>query len=79
MPFILDNGQHLRLGVEPIQETRLGKLQEITDHMETAMNEAHSALEKTADDMAHIYDMHPIYKAGDKVGLIHRTLQPPVP
>ena len=43
-PFMLDNGQYPRLGVEPVRETRLETLREFTDHMEMATNEAHSAL-----------------------------------
>ena len=41
--------------------------------MEEATKEAHSVLEKAADDMAHIYDVNrqaaPVYKVGDKVWL----------
>ena len=70
---MLDNGQHPRLGVEPIQETKLETLREFTDRMEMATNEAHSALQRAADDMAHFYDVHrqhaPTYKVSDKVWL----------
>ena len=70
---MLDNGQHPRLGVEPIQETRLETLREFTDHMEMTTNEACSALQRAADDMACFYDVHhqhaPTYKVGDKVWL----------
>ena len=72
-PFLLDNGQHPRLGVEPIRETRLEALEEFTTRMEEATKEARSALEKAADDMARFYDVHrqaaPVYKVGDKVWL----------
>ena len=41
--------------------------------MEEATKEAHSALEKAADDMASFYDVHrqaaSMYKVGDKVWL----------
>ena len=41
--------------------------------MEMATNEAHSALQRAADDMTHFYDVHrqhaPTYKVGDKVWL----------
>ena len=41
--------------------------------MEMATNEARSALQRAADDMARFYDVHrqhaPIYKVGDKVWL----------
>ena len=70
---MLDNGQHPRLGLEPVQDTWLEALEEFTTHMETATNEAHSALAKAEDDMAWFYDLHhqaaPIYKTGDKVWL----------
>ena len=72
-PFLLDNGQHVRLGVEPIRETQLEALEEFTTCMEEATKEAHSALEKAADGMAHFYDVHhqaaPAYKVGNKVWL----------
>src|SRR3979490_1428188 len=72
-PFMLDNGQDPRLGLEPTQETRLEALDEFTTCMETATNEARSALSKAADDMARFYDLHhqaaPTYKIGDKVWL----------
>ena len=46
-------------------------LWEFTDHMEMTTNEARSALQRAADDMAHFYDVHrqhtPTYKVGDKV------------
>ena len=44
--------------MEPIRETRLEALDEFTTHMEAATNEAHAALSKAADDMAHFYDLH---------------------
>ena len=42
-PFMLDTGQHPRLGVEPVRETQLEALDEFTEHMEAAIKEAHSA------------------------------------
>ena len=71
--FMLDNGEHPRLGVEPIRETKLETLREFTDCMEMATNEARSALQRAADDMARFYDSHhqhaPTYKVGNKVWL----------
>ena len=57
-PFMLDNGQHPRLGVEPIQETKLEILREFTDCMEMTTNEVRSALQRAAGDMARFYDVH---------------------
>ena len=72
-PFILDNGQHPRLGVELVRETRLETLREFTDRMEMATNEAGSALQRAADDIVCFYDIHhqhaPTYKVGNKVWL----------
>ena len=70
---MLDNGQHPRLGVEPIRETKLETLREFTDHMEMITNEARSTLQRAADDMARFYDVHcqhtPTYKVSYKVWL----------
>ena len=72
-PFMLDTGQHPRLGVEPVRETQLEALEDFITRMDAATNEAHSALTKAADDMARFYDLHrqapPSYKLGDKVWL----------
>ena len=56
-PFLLDNGQQPRLGVEPIREIWLEALEEFIICMEEVTKEARSALEKAADDMAHFYDV----------------------
>ena len=51
--------------------------------METATNEAHSALSQAADDMAHFYDSHrqaaPTYKIGDKVWLNAQNITTALP
>ena len=80
---MLDNGQHPRLEVELIWETRLETLREFTDCMEMATNEARSALQRAPDDMACFYDVHrqhaPTYKVGNKVWLNaqNNTTTPP--
>ena len=71
-PFILDNRQHPRLGVEPIWETRLETLREFIDYMEMAKIEACS-MQRAANNMVCFYDVHrqhaPTYKVGDRVWL----------
>src|SRR5882724_520443 len=72
-PFMLNTGQHPRLGVEPLRESRLETLNDFASRMENATEEVHSALTRAADDMARFYDAHhretPLYKVGDKVWL----------
>src|SRR5882724_3049348 len=72
-PFILDTGQHPRLGVEPLRESRLETLNHFASRMEKATEEVCSALTRAADDMAQFYDAHrreaPLYEVGDKVWL----------
>src|SRR5882724_6359622 len=43
-PFMLNTGQHPRLGVEPLRESRFGTLNDFTSRMEKATEEARSAL-----------------------------------
>src|SRR5882724_8147285 len=72
-PFMLDTGQHPRLGVEPLRESRLETLNDFTSRMEKATEAAHSALAQAADDMAQFYDANhreaPLYKVRDRVWL----------
>lgn len=55
-PFMLDNLQNPRLGIEPIRESRLESLEDFSSRMEKAMKEAKSALTMAADDMSQFYD-----------------------
>src|SRR5882724_6157848 len=72
-PLMLDTGQHPRLGVEPLRESRLETLKDFTGRMDKVTDKAHSALSQAADDMARFYDAHqreaPLYEVRDKVWL----------
>src|SRR6266436_5983732 len=74
MPFLLDTGQHPRMGFEPKQSpSHLETVNELTDRMNSALTEAKSALTKAQDDMSHYYNRRrepaPEYVPGDKVYL----------
>jgi hypothetical protein len=72
-PFFLDSGQHPRMGFEPQQPSQLESVNEFTDWMKLALEEAKSALAKAKDDMARYYNQRrlptPVYKPGDLVYL----------
>jgi hypothetical protein len=51
-PFFLDSGQHPQMSFEPQQPSRLESVNEFTDQMKLALEEAKSALAKAKDDMA---------------------------
>src|SRR5467141_4440862 len=72
-PFMMDTGQNPQLSIEPLRESHLETLNDFASQMEAAMNEAHSALSRVADDMACFYDAHqreaPLYAVRDKVWL----------
>jgi hypothetical protein len=72
-PFFLDSGQHLRMGFEPQQPSWLESVNEFTDRMKLALEEAKSALAKAKDDMARYYNQRrlptPVYKPGNLVYL----------
>src|ERR1700682_5107576 len=72
-PFLLNSGQHPRMGFEPKQPARLEAVNEFTDRMKMALEEAKSALDKAKHDMARYYNQRrlptPTYKPGDKVYL----------
>jgi transposase InsO family protein len=55
-PFLLDSGQHPRMGFEPKQPARVEAVNEFTDRMKMALEEAKSALNKVKDDMARYYN-----------------------
>jgi hypothetical protein len=72
-PFFLDLGQHPQMGFEPQQPSQLESVNEFTDRMRLALEEAKSALAKAKDDMAQYYNQRqlptPVYKPGDLVYL----------
>src|ERR687887_1418398 len=72
-PFVLDSGQHPRMGFEPQIPSRMESANEFTDRMKAALEEAQAALVKAKDDMAKYYDRKrlptPEYKPGDWVYL----------
>jgi hypothetical protein len=56
-PFLLDTGQHPRMGFELHQPpSRVEALNEFTDRMRDTLKEAKSALTKAKDDMARYYN-----------------------
>ena len=74
VPFLLDTGRVPRMGFEPNQPpSHLETVNEFTDRMKTALEEAHSALVQSKEDMARYYDRKrtpaPDYQPGDKVYL----------
>lgn len=78
-PFMLDTGQHPRLGTEPRRETKVEAVDDFLKRMKGIQEEARSALEKAAEDMTRFYDEHrreaPEYRPGDKVWLDARDLK----
>jgi hypothetical protein len=72
-PFMLDCGQHPRMGFEPQQPSCVESANEFANWMKLAMEEAKAALSKAKDDMAQYYNQRrlptPTYAAGDKVYL----------
>ena len=82
-PFFLEYGQHPRMGFEPRMPSGNESVNEFTDRMKSALEEAKASLVKAKDDMAKYYDRKrlptPVFKPGDKVYLDAsdiRTTQP---
>ena len=78
--FLLDSGQHSRMGFEPTQSlSHLETVNEFTDWMHSALTEAKSALAKAQDNMSHYYDrrQEPAleYTPRDKVYLDRSDIQ----
>jgi len=73
-PFLLDTGRIPRMGFEPRQNhSDLETVNEFTERMRAAIEEAKSAIRKAQDDMKRYYDRQrtpaPVFKPGDKVFL----------
>ena len=72
-PFLLNSGQHPQMGFEPKQPAWVEAVNEFTDRMKMALEEAKAALNKAKDDMARYYNQKrlptPTYQLGDKVYL----------
>jgi len=73
-PFLLDTGWIPRMGFEPSQApSGLETVNEFTEQMKFATEEAKSVIRKTQEDMTQYYNQKrtpaPMYKAGDRVYL----------
>ena len=72
-PFMLDSGQHPRMGFEPARPSMLESVNEFKTRMETAVIEARAAISKAKDDYARYYNQRrrpaPALTPGDKVWL----------
>ena len=70
---MLDAGQNLQLGFEPIHESQLKSLDNFMSRMARATDNAWAMLVKAADDMAKFYNVHrckaPRYNISNKVWL----------
>lgn len=78
-PFALDTGRHPRMGTEPNRSSNVEAADEFASRITKATEEARSALNQAADDMARYYDAHrtdlEIFKVGDKVWLDSRNIK----
>ena len=73
-PFLLDTGRIPRMGFEPRQDpSRLETVNEFTKRMESATEEAKSAIRKAQEDMTRYYNrrrsLAPVFQPGDRVYL----------
>jgi len=73
-PFLLDTGQIPCIGFEPSQvPSGLETVNEFTERMKSATEEAKSAIRKAQEDMTRYYNrrrtLAPVYKPGDRVYL----------
>jgi len=73
-PFLLDTGRIPCMGFEPRQDpSSLEMVNEFTKRMESATEEAKSAIRKAQEDMARYYNRRrspaPVFKPGDRVYL----------
>jgi len=81
-PFLLDTGQHLRMGFEPRQPpSKVEAVNDFTDRMKSTLEEAKSAIAKAKDDMARYYNQRrtpaPVYGLATESTLTLATFTPP--
>lgn len=77
-PFILNNGRHPRIGVEPFRQSKMESVDIFVKNLQSARKEAEAALHRAADDMARYYDQHReavTYQVGDMVWLDGKDIQ----
>jgi len=79
-PFLLDTGRLSRMGFEPRRNpSSLETVNEFTERMRTAIEEAKSAIHKAQNDMKRYYDHRrtpaPVFNPGDKVFLDTSDIQ----
>jgi len=78
--FLLDTGRIPRMGFEPQQNhSNLETVNEFTERMRAAINEAKSTIRKAQDDIKRHYDrrrtLAPVFKSGNKVFLDASDIQ----
>jgi transposase InsO family protein len=78
-PFELDSGQHPRMGIEPGLSTKREATEVFTNRIKKATEEARSALQQAAEDMARFHNAHRgkkvTFKVGEKVWLDSRNIK----
>jgi len=83
-PFLLDTRKLPHMGFKPRQNpSGLETVNEFTERMRTAINEAKSAIHKAQDDMKRYYDRQrtpaPVFNPGDRVFLDTSDIQTTCP
>ena len=70
-PFLLDTGRHPRMGFEPLPPTQIESVNDFSERMKAALEEAAAALNQAKEDMARYYNQRhlptPTFRPGDKV------------
>src|SRR5258708_30182442 len=78
-PFLLNAGQHPRMGMAPRATTRLDSVETFVSQLTRARDDAAAALKKAAEEMKWYYDTHrgdtPKFKEGDKVWLDAKNVE----
>jgi len=75
---MMDTGQNPQLSIELLRESHLETLNNFSSRMEASIKEAHLALARAADDMAHFYDTRqreaPLYVVRNTVWLNRQNI-----